>query len=403
MRASERQLTITVKGTAKDDGMKTVVIAGGGVGGVVAAKRLSERLKGKANLVLISDNEKYVFPPYFANVALGDMQPEEISLPLSKLEERGVKFMKARIKSFDPDNRKVVTDSGDVQYDYLLASLGSELDFDTYNLASGYHNFTLEGSLKMRDALSSFNGGKVVIFTPSPMYRCGIYPFEIANQLDVIFRRRGIRDKSSITLIHPFKNPIEPLGPEAVRITNEQFQKRGITYVGGKKPVKVDDARKVVVMEGEEFPYDFLVTVPPIKVPSPFIGTPLVKSTPMGDWTDADALTGRSTKYDDVFLPGEHSMPVLGLPTAGVPVHFTSLASSSVISGEILGEPVDPGQISAMVCAMDYGDLGLVINCDVKEENGALKWIGSCYSVLTSPLGKYVKDMFYRSFLLTSM
>ncbi len=383
--------------------MKTVVIAGGGVGGVVAAKRLSERLKGKANLVLVSDSDFYLFPPYLANVALGDMQPEEISLPLSRLKERGVKFVRSKIKTFDPANRKVLTDSGEIQYDYLLASLGSELDFDTYNLGSGYHNFTLDGSLKMKDALSSFGGGKVLIFTPSPMYRCGIYPFEIASQLDVIFRRRRIRDKVSITLVHPFKRPIEPLGSEAIKITQDQFQRRGITYIGGEKPVKVDDLKKTVVMEQEEIPYDFLITVPPIKVPSPFMGTPLVKSTELGDWTDAEPLTGRSTKYDDVFLPGEHSMPVMGLPTAGVPVHFTSLASSSVISGEILGEPVDPGQISSMVCAMDYGDLGIVINCDVKEENGALKWMGNCYSVLTSPLGKYVKDMFYRSFLLTSM
>jgi len=383
--------------------MKNVLIAGGGVGGVVAAKRLSERLRGKANITLVSDKDTYFFPPYFANVALGDMTPEETGLPLSKLGERGIKVVKSSIKKFDPANRKVITDSGELSYDFLLASLGSELDFNTYNLSSGYHNFTLEGALKMREALSAFRSGKLVVFTPSPMYRCGIYPFEIVNQLDVIFRKRGIRDKIDITLIHPFKVPIEPLGQEAAEMTQELFNQRGINYVGGLKAVKVDDKDKKVIMEGEEVPYDFLITVPPITVPQPFKGTPLAKDTPAGEWTPADPLTGRSPEYDDVFLPGEHSMPVLGLPTAGVPVHFTSLASSSVISGEILGEPVDPGQMRSMVCAMDYGDIGLVINCDVSQENGELKWVGKCYSVLTSPLGRYVKDMFYRSFLLTSM
>ncbi|MGC8631002.1 MAG: NAD(P)/FAD-dependent oxidoreductase [Thermoprotei archaeon] len=383
--------------------MKKILIAGGGVGGVVAAKRLSEKLKDKAEITMVSDNEKYEFPPFFANVALGDMTPEEVGLPLSRLQSRGIKFVRAKINKVDPENRKVLTDSGELPYDYLLASLGIEYDFDTYNLGSGYHNFTLDGAIKMRDGLSSFGSGRLVVFTPHPMYRCGIYPFEIVNQLDSAFRKRGIRDKVSITLVHPFKVPIEPLGSEAAKITEELFKQKGIEYFGGLKPVKVDSQRKTVQMEGQEIPYDFLITVPPIKVPSPFVGTSLTKATPMGEWTDIDPLTGRSKKYDDVFLPGEHSMPTLGLPTAGVPVHFTSLASSSVISGEILGEPVDPGQINAMVCAMDYGDLGLVINCDISQENGALKWIGNCYSVLTSPLGKYVKDMFYRSFLLTSM
>jgi len=98
--------------------MKNVLIAGGGVGGVVAAKRLSERLRGKANITLVSDKDTYFFPPYFANVALGDMTPEETGLPLSKLGESGIKVVKSSIKKFDPANRKVITDSGELSYDF---------------------------------------------------------------------------------------------------------------------------------------------------------------------------------------------------------------------------------------------------------------------------------------------
>ncbi|WP_243680962.1 hypothetical protein [Vulcanisaeta souniana] len=101
------------------------------------------------------------------NIALGDMEPRQAQLPLSMLEKRGVKYVKAKITKIDPpDNRVVETDQGKFNYDYLLASLGVENDFQSYNLGVGYHNYTLDGALKLKEALRSFTGGKVVLLAP---------------------------------------------------------------------------------------------------------------------------------------------------------------------------------------------------------------------------------------------
>ena len=386
---------------------KKILVLGGGVGGVVAAKKLAERLRNRvdAEITLISDTDYYLLPPLLVNIALGDMDPAQAQLPLSMLNKRGVKNIKATVTKIDPDNRVVETDKGKFNYDYLLASLGTYFDFQSYNLGVGYHNFTLDGALKLRDALRNFKGGSVVVFTPEPLYRCGVYPFEIIAQLDTIFRKRGIRDKVELTLIHPFERPIQPLGPEAVKITEDVFQQKGIKYIGNARPIEVDDKNKVVVTTSDKVKYDLLIVVPPARLPKPFDGTPLVTDTPNGRWTAINVYTGRSIKYDDVYLPGEHSMPAIGLPTAGVPVHFTALASAAVIAGELLGEPFDPAQINAMACAMDYGDLGMMFNCDIKldlKDNKAA-WMGNCYSILTSPLGKLIKDLFYKTWLQTTM
>ncbi|HEV51656.1 MAG TPA: NAD(P)/FAD-dependent oxidoreductase [Thermoprotei archaeon] len=397
---------------------KKVLIAGGGVGGVVAAKRLSERLKGKAEITLISDSDYFYWPPYLSDVAFGGMDPSEIYQPLSHLSQRGVKVVKAKITKIAPENRKVTTESGDVAYDYLIASLGSVYDFSSYGLSAGVHNYTLEGALKMREALSSFGGGKLVIFAPEMVHRCGMYPFELASRLDVSLRKRAIRDRAEITLIHPFKKPIQPLGREISGYLEERFQSRGINYVGGAKPVEIDQVGKKVVLEGEEVPYDLLVVIPPIRLPPAFRESGLTASTPAGEWTAVDPSNARSLKYDDVFLPGEHSMPFLSLPAAGVPVHFLTLSSAAEVAGEVLGEPVDPQGMSSMVLLMDLGDQGVIIGCDLgrRENSGlvwagdhyeykepGLDWIGKCYSVLTSPLSKFAKDMVYSSFMLTSM
>ncbi|KUO92843.1 MAG: FAD/NAD(P)-binding oxidoreductase [Thermocladium sp.] len=386
---------------------KKILVLGGGVGGVVAAKKLAERLRGRVDveITIINDTDYYLLPPLLVNIALGDIDPSQAQLPLSMLGRRGVKYVKAIVTKVDPENRTVETDKGKFNYDYLIASLGVENDFKTYNLGVGYHNFSLEGALKLKEALRSFTGGNVVVFTPEPLYRCGVYPFEIIGQLDTIFRKRGIRDKVNLTLVHPFEKPIQPLGPEAVKITMDVFQKKGINYVGNARPVEVDDKNKTVVLTSDKVKYDLLIVVPPARLPKPFEGTSLVVDTPMGKWTAANVYTGRSPKFDDVYLPGEHSMPVIGLPTAGVPVHFTALASADVIAGELLGQPIDPAQINAMTCAMDYGELGLMFNCDIKLDmnNNKALWMGSCYSILTSPLGKLIKDVFYKTWLKTTM
>ncbi|MGC9118838.1 MAG: NAD(P)/FAD-dependent oxidoreductase, partial [Thermoproteus sp.] len=87
------------------------------------------------------------------------------------------------------------------------------------------------------------------------------------------------------------------------------------------------------------------------------------------------------------------------------PVHFTAMASANMVAGEILGEPVDPAQITAMTCALDYGEFGMLFNCDIKLDlaNNKAAWIGSCYSILTSPLGKLIKDLFYKTWLATTI
>ncbi len=386
---------------------KKILVLGGGVGGVVAAKKLAERLRNRvdAEVTLISDTDYYLLPPLLVNIALGDMDPAQAQLPLSMLGKRGVRSVKATVTKIDPDNRVVETDKGKFNYDYLLASLGTEFDFKSYNIGVGYHNFTLDGALKLREALMNFKGGSLVVFTPEPIYRCGVYPFEIIAQLDTIFRKRGIRDKVDLTLIHPFEKPIQPLGLEAVKITEDVFTQKGIKYIGNAKPIEVDDKNKVVVLTSDKVKYDLLIVVPPARLPKPFEGTPLVTDTPSGRWTTINVYTGRSIKYDDVYLPGEHSMPAIGLPTAGVPVHFTALASAAAIAGELLGEPFDPAQINAMACAMDYGDLGMMFNCDIKLDlkNNKALWMGNCYSILTSPLGKLIKDLFYKTWLQTTM
>jgi len=149
---------------------KKIVILGGGVGGVAAARALTAELSKHgvdAEVTLVTKEEKHYMPPLFFDVAMGEAAPHETYAPITALEQRyGVKVVVDPAEKIDAANRVVVTKGGaKLDYDYLIVALGTTQEWGKYpGLAEeGYHNYTLEGAIEFRKALSQFKGGDLVI------------------------------------------------------------------------------------------------------------------------------------------------------------------------------------------------------------------------------------------------
>lgn len=106
-----------------------IVIVGAGFAGYQAARRLSRKLRGAAEVVLISPNDYFLYLPLLPEVATGVLEPRRVTVSLAgtlpgvKLvpgEVRGVDLDERRISYTDPEGR-----SGDLRYDRLLLTVGS--------------------------------------------------------------------------------------------------------------------------------------------------------------------------------------------------------------------------------------------------------------------------------------
>ena len=64
---------------------KTVLILGGGIGGIVAASLLRKHLPRAHRVVLVEREERYVFPPSLLWLMTGQRTPKRISGPLDAL------------------------------------------------------------------------------------------------------------------------------------------------------------------------------------------------------------------------------------------------------------------------------------------------------------------------------
>ncbi len=87
---------------------KTVVILGGGVGGMIAANRLRERLTADHRVVLVERDVEQAFAPSFLWLMTGDRKPHQVRRPVADLLRRGVECIHANAEALDLTNEESV-------------------------------------------------------------------------------------------------------------------------------------------------------------------------------------------------------------------------------------------------------------------------------------------------------
>ena len=111
--------------TARAMSRPSVVIIGGGFGGLYAAKRLS----GEAvDVTLVDRKNHHTFQPLLYQVALAVLSPAEIASPLRHILRKSpnVKTLLAEATGFATQSRHVtLSDGQQLAYDYLIVAAGA--------------------------------------------------------------------------------------------------------------------------------------------------------------------------------------------------------------------------------------------------------------------------------------
>ena len=103
------------------------MVLGGGFGGIVGAHTLRNELGERHDVTLVSQSGEFYLRAAFPRLAFeGETAPDDIRLPLDEaLRPRGIEFKQARVTAIRPDESRVETTAGDVEYDYLIVALGT--------------------------------------------------------------------------------------------------------------------------------------------------------------------------------------------------------------------------------------------------------------------------------------
>lgn len=386
---------------------KKVLILGGGVGGYSSAKKLvrgAKELGVDLDVTLVEREERHYMPPLFFDVALGYASPDETWAPVKNMEKLGIKVVQDEVQAIDAGNRAVAGAKAKYQYDYLIVALGSEMKWDAYPDLSGegYHNFTLEDALKMREALKSVRDGQnITVLVPDELYRCGVYPYELVTVLADFYKARG--RSVSIRLLDPHVRPVimsngMGLGSAISRFLEEEMAARGIEYVPKSKLVRVEPGNKKVLTESWEYKYDLLIKVPPPGLPKPLAQNEDFVFKPDPRWTPV-LPTGRHPKFDDVYFAGEHSLPPLGIGLAGVFVESLATTSVTNLLGDAaggFGPAFMPSPVSCVAYAGTRGWGGL---CEMPYDPKMGMYMSKCYFLGAFAPMRLLKQAFYHGWL----
>jgi sulfide:quinone oxidoreductase len=341
-----------------------VVVLGAGFGGLEVTSTLSEQLGDDVDVVLIDAAESFVFGFSKLDVMFGRVSADHVQLRYADLAKPGVRFVRSTVRTIDPVARRVDTDHGSFDADYLVVALGAELDPSaTPGLVEGGQEFyTVAGAFAARDLLAQFGGGNVVVGVTSTPFKCPPAPSETALLVDEWLRARGLRDVSSVSLVMPLGVPIPP-SPQASEALLSAFAERDIAWHPGTLVTGLDAERRLVLVgDAEPIPYDLFLGIPVHRVPD------VVRESGMtvDGWVPVDPLT-LETSYPGVFAVGD--VTSVGTPKAGVFAERQGAVVAERIVDAIRGTDSAASYDGRGICYLEVGE-GAVGKVDVTFRPG---------------------------------
>jgi sulfide:quinone oxidoreductase len=321
-----------------------VVVLGGGVGGMVVASQLRERL-GEAVAVTLVDREcRQMLGAPKIWIMLGRVRRADVTTDVHRLERWGVRVLRRTVTEMDPAGRRVVCGDEALPYDYLVVALGAQ---PAFHAVSGMDStvetyYTPDGAERLYRRLDAFEAGRIVVAVAGLPYLCPAAPYEGSFLLDEMLRERGLRDRCTMDIYTPEVQPM-PAGGAAVRPAMlALLRDRDIGFHPNHALERVDASRRRLLFAGgTEAVYDLLIVVPPFEPPDVVARAPL--AGPRG-WIPVDRHT-LQTQDERVWAVGDVTGIPIGegrsLPKAAAFAEAEGIVVSSQIAARIRGGDAD--------------------------------------------------------------
>lgn len=377
-----------------------IIILGAGLGGTIAAYEIRDATKGKADVMVVNDQENFWFVPSNPWVAVRWREPDAIKVHLPPImAKKGIGFTATGAKRVHPtENRVELNDGTLLPYDYLVIATGPELAFDEIE-GLGPEGFT-QSIYRTDHASAAAVNFDAFIANPGPIIvgaaqgaSCYGPAYEFALILDTELRRRKLRDQVPMTFItaEPY---IGHLGLDGVGDTKglleSELRERHIKWITNSKISKVEDgmmhvdeiAQDGAVKASHDLPFGFSMILPA------FRGVGAVKgieglTNPRG-FILADKHQCNPT-FRNVYslgvcvaIPPVGPTPVpVGVPKTGFMIESMVTAIAANLKLELAGkEPVEEATWNA-VCLADFGDGGVAFVAQPQIPPRNLNWSSS--------------------------
>ena len=328
---------------------KRILVLGAGFGGLELSTLLSEAFGDGIDVTLIDKGDAFTFGFSKLDVLFGRTTLDAVRLPYAKFLKPGVRLLQETITAVDPVAKRVTTDRGTYEADFLVVALGADYDFAaTPGMAEATEFYTVAGAARLAKMLPAFTKGHVLIAVGGAPFKCPPAPSEAALMMHDYLTTRGIRSACEITLILPLETPVPP-SPETSKALLAAFAERNITFVADRELRSIDPQRRVVTIDdGRAFPYDLFLGVPAIRAPKILEDSGMTedKYVPVKPKT-------LETRFPDVYAVGDCARQ--GTPKAGVFAEGAARAVATALIARLRNDEVPVTHKGTGSCYIEFG------------------------------------------------
>ncbi len=331
--------------------MKTrITVLGAGFGGLELSTLLSDSMGDQAEVTLIDKSDAFVFGYSKLDVMFGGATLDAVRLPYRNFVKPGVRFLRETIIAIDPQERRIATNVGAYDSDYLVVALGADYDLGaTPGLVEGGNEFySLAGAERVRGVLPDFSRGRAIVGVSAAPYKCPPAPSECALLLHDYLTKRGVRSQCEITMVLPLGSPVPP-SPETSKALVAAFAERDIKFVPSRRVVSLDPGRRIAVLDdSSELSYDLFLGVPKHRAPE------VVEASGMAEngWVPVNPRT-LETRFPGVYAVGD--IANTGTPKAGVFAEGAARAVATSLIARMRGGEQTGAYTGAGSCYIEFG------------------------------------------------
>lgn len=296
--------------------MKRVLILGGGFGGIAAARRLKQKLDPSDEVILVDRRDHFMVGFRKTWALIGQSTLEAGQRSLDSLTRLGIRVLRDPVTRIDPSARAASIGDQRISADALVVALGAELapeaipGFQQY----AFNVYATRDIPRAAQALTEFQGGKLLIGIFGVPYKCPPAPYEMALLINEALKSRGVKADVEVFTPQPMSLPI--LGQAGCDLIESRLADKEITFLPNHKATAVEAGE--VVFADERRPFDLLFGVPPHRPPAVVRESGLVGDS---GWVAVKPRT-LETQFPGVYAVGDVVQIAMAngkpLPKAGV-------------------------------------------------------------------------------------
>ncbi|MED1468773.1 NAD(P)/FAD-dependent oxidoreductase [Bacillus salipaludis] len=317
-----------------------IVIVGAGYGGLMTTVRLQKLLGvNEAEIVLINKNDYHYETTWLHEASAGTLHHDKVRYDIRNVVDRSkVEFIQDTVVEINKEEKKVILENDQVNYDYLVIALGGEPEtFGIKGLKEYAFGITnVNSSRQLREHIEyqfatynmeeEKNDNRLSIVVGGAGFTGIEFLGELTNRIPELCQEYDVDfQKVRITCVEAAPTVLPGFDPELVSYAVSQLERRGVEFLIG-TAIKEATPEGIFVGKGDEEPYE-------IKAGT-VVWAAGVRGNAIIEKSGFEAMRGRVKVQPDLRVPGFDDVFIIG--------------DSSLVINEEINRPYPPTAQIAM-------------------------------------------------------